>query len=249
MDHAVSLIGWDDDFEFKEHRGAWLVKDSDHRDEKTGKHIGYFWIPYDDIHTGKDQYMGGVSFRGVAKRKYDRVYTHAYHGWRYSTSKDDNVRKVGALFSVKDEEKLSAIGVYTTSLNVTVKLEIYSDINGALLGKVEKNFYYPGFHRIDLSKSISLDIGNKVFVTQYNSDKSYVYDASFTLDVLLGELPEWGKPIDVNSKANYGESFYYDGNLWRDFAPYKNKNNAQLQNRHAASFDTASVTLSVYTVK
>lgn len=249
MNHAVSLIGWDDDFEFKEHRGAWLVKDSDHKDEKTGKHIGYFWILYDDVHAGKDPYMGGVSFRGVEKRKYDRVYTHSYHGWRYSTGDDSSIKKVGSLFSIKEGEKLSAIGVYTTSLDVTVKLEIYSDVNGVLLGKVEEDFYYPGFHRIDLEKPLSLDVGSKVFITQKNSDKSYAYDASFTLDVLLGELPEWGKPVAVNSRANPGESFYHDGKKWQDFAPYKNNKNSQLNNQHAASDDTASVTLNVYTVK
>jgi C1A family cysteine protease len=249
MNHAVSLIGWDDDFEFKEHRGAWLVKDSEHKDEKTGKHIGYFWILYDDVHTGKDPYMGGVSFRGVEKRKYDRVYTHAYHGWRYSTGDDSSIKKVGSLFSIKEGEKLSAIGVYTTSLDVSVKLEIYSDVNGVLLGKVEEDFYYPGFHRIDLEKPLPLDLGSKVFIIQKNSDKSYAYDASFSLDVLLGELPEWGKPVAVNSRANPGESFYHDGKKWQDFTPYKNKKNGQLNNQHAALNNTASVTLNVYTVK
>ncbi len=249
MNHAISLIGWDDDFKYKEHKGAWLVKDSDHKDEKTGKHIGYFWILYDDVHAGKDPFMGGVSFRGVAKRAYDRVYTHAYHGWRYSTADDARVKKVGVLHDLKDGDKVSALGVYTTSMDVKVQIEIYTDVNGVLLKKVEEDFYYPGFHRIDLKTPLDVGPKKKVFVVQKNSDKSYAYDASFTLDVLLSELPKWGKPVDINSKAAPNESFYHDGKKWIDFSPYKNNRNAQMANKHAASNDTASVTLNVYTVK
>lgn len=248
MNHAISLIGWDDDFKYKEHKGAWLVKDSDHKDEKTGKHVGYFWLLYDDVHAGKDPFMGGVSFRGVDKRKYDRAYTHAFHGWRYSTQEDESVKKVGALFQTKKGEKVSSLGVYTTNLDVKVQIEVYSDLNGVLLGKIEEEFYYPGFHRIDLEKPIALD-GGKVFVTQKNSDKSYAYDASFTLDVLLSELPEWGRPVDINSKAAPNETFFFDGKKWKDFSPYKNRNNGQINNAHAASNVTSSVTLNVYTVK
>jgi C1A family cysteine protease len=246
--HAISLIGWDDDFEFKEHKGAWLVKDSDHKDEKSEKHIVYFWLLYDDVHAGKDPFMGGVSFRGVDKRKYDRVYNHSYHGWRYSTDDDSKVKKVGSLFQPKLGEKITSLGVYTTGPDVTVELEVYTDVNGVLLKKVEKNFHYPGFHRIDFDTPIALE-GKKVFVSQKNSNNSYAYDASFNLDVLLSDLPEWGKPVDVNSKAAPYESFYHDGKKWNDFAPYKNSNNGQLSNTHAASNDTASITLNVYTLK
>jgi C1A family cysteine protease len=249
MNHAISLIGWDDDFKYKEHKGAWLVKDSDHKDEKTGKHIGYFWVLYDDVHVGKDPYMGGVSFRGVAKRTYDRAYTHAYHGWRYSTGDDGKVKSVATSFNLKDGEQVHSIGVYTTSLDVKVQLEIYSEINGVLLKKIEEEFYYPGFHRIDLKKPLDVGPKKKVFVVQKNSDNSYAYDASFTLDVLLSELPKWGEPVDINSKASLNESFYNDGRSWIDFASYKNSRNGQMLNKHAASSDTASVALNVYTVK
>ncbi|MCO4794416.1 MAG: DUF4082 domain-containing protein [Bacteriovoracaceae bacterium] len=249
VNHAISLIGWDDDFEFKEHRGAWLVKDSDHKDEKTKKHIGHFWVLYDDVHVGKDAYMGGVSFRGVKKREYDYVYTHSFHGWRYNTNKNSEIKEVGNLFKVNRDERIHSIGVYTTRSNVDVSLKIYSEVKGILLGKENASFTYPGFHRVKLKKPIKVSKGKTFFVTQNNSNGVYAFESSFTLDVLLSELPKWGEPVDINSKASKNESFYFDGNKWIDFSSYKNQKSKQVKNRHAASSDSANITLNVYTVK
>jgi hypothetical protein len=108
-----------------------------------------------------------------------------------------------------------------------------------------------GFHYIDLTPAqIPWKKGESLFVVLELSDKKYAYDASSTIKVLLSnsKLPQWGKPITVNSTARLKESFYsQDKKKWLDFSSFKSKHNGQMNVPHARDDDTANIALNIYT--
>ncbi|MBR6770014.1 MAG: bacterial Ig-like domain-containing protein, partial [Lachnospiraceae bacterium] len=72
--HAVTVVGWDDDFP-KENfvteapeDGAWLIRDSRGANQKDE---GYFWLSYHDATMD-----GAISFQVEEKDKYDNLYTY-----------------------------------------------------------------------------------------------------------------------------------------------------------------------------
>jgi C1A family cysteine protease len=248
LNHAVSIIGWNDDVEFEYHKGAWLVKDSDHKDEKTGKHIGEFYIMYDDIHVSKDPFMGGVSFRDIAFYKTrPNSYFHSLHGWRYETLA--NIEEVKVNFIANGNERIKDVGVYSTEENVSIEFDIF--VNGKKVYSKSELFKLPGFHMISLDSNIDLKKGDNLSIRQRNSNKSYAYDASFLMEVLLsGKLPKWGDPVSVNSKSSANETFYKteDSNVFKDFMNYTNTRDSKGVYKHAKSNNTSSIALNLYTV-
>ena len=246
LNHAVSLIGWNDNVMYKNHKGAWIVKDSDHKDEDSGKHIGQFYVMYDDLHVGKDKFMGGVLFRDVKfVKSRTSVYSHALHGWRYTTPKE--IDEVYANFKMKRKENLNGIGIYTVEFNSDYKIKIQVNDRPSieLKGHQEK----PGFHLITLKAPITVKKGDSIKIYQSNLGSSYAYDASFKMDILLsGKLPKWGDPVIVNSKSGRNETFYRlkGKTKFHDFSTYVKTDEGSVRVKHALDNPTSSVALLLY---
>lgn len=222
LDHAISLIGWNDNVKFNNSNGAWIVKDSDHKDEKTQKHIGYFYVMYDDYYVGNDVEMGAVSFSEVKKRSANTViYGHAKHGWLFET---ERLNKVKAVYKIKNEkEKLKSIGIFipTEKTENTILLKIEDK-------KIELNYAntYPGFYIIDIDEKIVLNKDQRIDIELRSNNGVYAFDGSTKMELLLksnNKLPKWGDPVEVNSLARSGETFYkrFENSKWIDFIKYK----------------------------
>ncbi len=248
INHAINLIGWDDSIRFGHHRGAWLVQDSDHRIEETGEPLGVFYVLYDDLFAAKDPWMGGVIFRDVVVAPFDRVYSHALHGFRYQTAGDPRVKKIAVKYDLVSREEFVGVGLYSLTPNNSFKLSLKTDLKTeSSILTIEGEIETPGFHFQDLP---FLAYEGEVFVVLELEDQSYAYDASFMMEVLLGGLPEWGKPIEVRSKAALDEGHYFDANgEWHDFSSYIHPYNEQRQVPHAKEAPTASPSLNLYTRK
>lgn len=218
VNHAVNIIGWDDAVVVSPLLpGAWIVQDSDHRDE-LDNHIGTFYMSYYDKYGVNDEDMGAVRFTNTQKTNFKKVYSHALHGWRYNFS-PENIEGVSNRFNLMESDKISAIGFYTTMNNETVNITITRDSHICEMKSL--HYDYPGFHLINTDCE-HLKNGNKVEVELRNDSKVYALDASSVFKLLLGEsLPKQGDPILVKSKANKGESFYKIKNKWYDLYNYK----------------------------
>lgn len=251
LNHAITLIGWDDEFEFQGHTGAWMAQDSDHENDQ-GEMLGRFYVLYDDVYVGKDPEMGGVVFRGVRKTTYENIYSHALHGAQYVTDPKDKVEKIAVKFHIQEDEKLEALSFYTSVPNQSYELKVASDLEiEEIFASFKGSFENPGLHFLDVEEELFLDKESGLYLILELEGSSYAYDASFEMDVALssGELPTWGEPVDVNSKAEKGEGYFFRGGSWHDFSSFVSKFNQQKNQPHARENPTASPAIHAYTLE
>lgn len=227
--HAINIIGWDDKVTIPPlKKGAWIVRDSDHRDF-FDIHINYYYISYQDQYVGKDKKMGGVSFRGVGLSSFDEVKFHALHGW---TSDFDQASKVRNRYLIERKSSAVAVSFVSPVPNQRSTFSIKNNLNEILCGPYEKVIENPGFYKFDIDDCL-LD-KQHVFVELALSSKKYAVDGTSWFEVLLGnDFPKEGEPVLVASKAKAGESFYYSNRKWNDLYKFNWPENKKLLNKSA----------------
>ena len=226
--HAVAIIGWDDNktTQAPEGPGAWLCKNS----WSSGwGNDGYFWISYYDKHCGQYPEMGAVSYQNVEPMRYDQIYYHDYHGWR--DTKTDSTEAFNRFIATNDE-LLKSVSFYTATDNVEYTVKIYDNADG-LKSKartlVESNditlknelssksgfIDYKGYHTIDLDTPVGLTTGDDFYIYLYLSKGGQPYDRTSEVPVLL-YIKSQKKGVTVESDSNPQESFYLEDSVWQD---------------------------------
>jgi len=198
--HAVVLVGWDDDFYIPDApgRGAWIVKNS--WGDSWGNN-GYFYLSYYDTSCPKINSSGAVfAFILNDTLKYDKNY-------QYDISKTDyffntlSTAWYKNIFQATDNEYLTAVSTYFEK-NTQWELNIKINNN---LKQTQKGNSKPGYETIQLNNPIPLKKGDK-------------FEIIFKITV-KGDV---GVPIsEIISLNNY---FYdknisyisYDGKNWKD---------------------------------
>ncbi len=208
--HAVAIVGWDDDHMTQAGPGAWLVKNSWGASWGID---GYFWISYYDKWSCQHPEMGAVSFEDVDLLAYEGVYYHDYHGWR-----DTMVSATEAFnaFIASANELLTAVSFFTATEAVDYAVTVFDTFAaGELadpLSSVSGTLEVRGYHTVDLDLPVTLVPGDDFFLHLSLSDGGQPFDRSSEVPVLLGaESRVW-----VPSAAEPGESFYRSGGTWRD---------------------------------
>ncbi|MBL7033994.1 MAG: hypothetical protein ISR91_07595 [Candidatus Delongbacteria bacterium] len=215
--HAVDIIGWDDDKVTQAPlNGAWLVKNS----WGTGwGQAGYFWISYYDKHCCQNPEMGAISFQDVVPTPWDRAYFHDYHGWRDTRTDIDEAFNS---FTATADEVLQAVGFFTAADSVSCTIIIYADfVDGVLLNPLGTQTLlidHSGYHTVDLDSPITLSPGEDFHIYLQLSAGGHPYDRSSDVPVLLGASYR----VIVESTAHPLESWYREGGDWHDLIQWEN---------------------------
>ena len=228
--HAVTLVGWDDNFDRHNFtpaapgNGAFVVKNS--WGTNWGED-GYFYISYYDNATGFDIGLFGLNTKPYARNflftaenvsNYDHIYQYDPLGWCYYFGYNNSTAYGANVFTATTNETLEAVSFYTVDSNSFYNISVYLDpeggpVNGS--GPVSlKNGTIPlaGYHTIDLDNNVSLRTGQIFSVVLEFTTPNYNYPIAI-------EAPVSG--YSSNAHAEAGQSYIsHNGTEWEDINVY-----------------------------
>ena len=216
-DHAVNIVGWDDDFpatNFKtqpEGNGAWLVRNS-WSDQTGNDYKSYFWISYYDKGLEDDAWI--LDFEPADN--YD--FNYQYDGCAL-VAKTWNTPVCANVFQAQgaENEQLRAVSLaINEATNVPYTIKIYTNLasrsnprSGILAATVKGTTTYEGNYTIPLKKAVSLQKGTNYAVV-VELGKSGV-----GIDIERSTIRTF---FQTHAYIDYDQRFIYQNGRWHDLA-------------------------------
>ena len=229
--HAITIVGWDDDFSKDnfitkpEIDGAWIVRDA--QSEAFGDK-GYFYVSFQSVSMGENPYV----FTEVTEPQYG-IYQHdelAFTGYReginFATDEKDVLFN---RYKAVSDSKIDKVGFYTTKKNAEYEVYFIPDFaelkeKSEEIGGDEAEAFYTmiqdykvlsgtaetaGYHTLDIPAEVDAKIKKgtdfAVGIWTKNSDKE---DPKHKYDMVIEEKNVMGQ--GKNAKVGKEETYIYD---------------------------------------
>jgi C1A family cysteine protease len=163
LNHAVLIVGWDDNKPTAGGTGAWIVKNSW---GSSWAENGFFYISYNDTRalTDATYYPARVNYDATVKiNGYDQLGMTTSIGFGSTTA-------YGLVkFVPTTNEKIKKIGTWVTGSNAKITIDVYNSFSGSsltsLMGSIsQKTCALPGYYTFDLPTAINVTAGNDYYI-------------------------------------------------------------------------------------
>jgi C1A family cysteine protease len=183
--HAVLIVGWDDDLSHAGGQGGWIVKNSWGTSWGGtcgyGTEGGYFTIAY-----GSAQ-MGSWSSFLYDWQDWDPNGSVMYYdegGYTGSVGYGNATCWGLCKFILAEDVKIERIEFWTLDATADVDVYVYDDFNGSstsnlLAEKLNSSFDNPGYHSVALDTPLDVDSGEDIYAVVKIRDDSYIYPMAF----------------------------------------------------------------------
>jgi C1A family cysteine protease len=183
--HAVLIVGWDDNLTHAGGQGAWIVKNSWGTSWGGpcgfGTEGGYFTIAY-----GSAQ-IGAYSSFLYEYENYDPAGALLYYdeaGYAASVGYGTTTAWGMCKFVPEDDVEVGRIEFWTLDATTDVDVFLYGDFSGTavsnLLASVSNNSYATaGYHSVELSSPVSVESGDDVYAVVKVTDASYNFPLAY----------------------------------------------------------------------
>ena len=212
--HAVSIVGWDDNYQAQGQVGAFICRNSWGSD--FGDH-GYFYVPYNDDGIGLSGTIAYFKDKSENNMHISKVYQHdtlpAIYGWGHSNGDDTwGANK----FIIEQNGTVRAVGFYARGSGTTYEIKLFKTINSSggiytfsdQVGNTQSSntSLKRGWHTVKLDQPVPVVAGETLIVQVKLSTPGH-YPLSIEAD--------YNGYVDADSSP--GESFVSgDGNNFQD---------------------------------
>jgi C1A family cysteine protease len=161
--HAICLIGWDDELITSGGQGAWIVRNNWGADWGDG---GYFYVSYFDSHISAhtaiwlNEKQQSPAFR---IHSYDDLGAISAFWWQDATN-------YGLVkYTIPESQFISHVGIWTYSANTVIDIQLFNSFNGVscsgLLGQaLNVECEYPGYRLIELVNPIGCNDDDEIYI-------------------------------------------------------------------------------------
>ena len=227
--HAVTIIGWDDNVEVtsfttnSKQKGAWLVKNSygeDFQLEITdGINVtlnmgneGYFYVSYDDINICTNI----VGYYDADLNISDQAYYYDYLGTNSYLTSLSNTNYLGTVFTKKSDKTEKIDKITFATYQAGVDYTVYYASNGALKNYEEianGTTSHKGYMSITPNKNIYVTDEFSIIV-KFESETNGLLPVAVSSDDSSNSYYNYNLTSDVAFIS-------YDGNTWTDMTNLK----------------------------
>ncbi len=214
--HAVILVGWDDDFSRRNFRegnrpvadGAWLARN--HWGETFGDG-GFFWVSYEDLGL-----RDGVAYVAGETDNFDKHYGHDALGWCNSVGVGEESAWAANVFTAGSvSERLDAVSFYTTANDASYEILVYGDVrdpgnpaSGTLRLRQSGSERLCGYHTVRLRESVALAARERFSIVLRMTTPDFPYPVAVETAI---------QGYSDRASSARGESFFSeDGEAWED---------------------------------
>jgi len=216
--HAVVIVGWDDNYDAQGQTGAFIVRNS--WGSSFGEN-GYFYVPYNDDSIALENTIAYFKDNAESALQADHIYQHDTLPLisRYGDGDNTTDEKYANVYTMEKKSKVKAIVFYANGFNTNYTFQFYSKVE-----KDPNNDDYSVFKN-SIGSVQSGSVSNPGWYTVL-LDSPFIVSQNSQLVVEMSSTNNSGSSIELeiyyegfssDATAELGEGYFYDGRGWYDW--------------------------------